>query len=233
MPIGFATIQITALALILLVIAYIAAARWLQQRSAWITPHAEVDALYILAGSPSRSERIDAVLDWVSKYDSRPATIFIPEDRAAGNYSSESGRVVPVAQCQIERLEQSCIPRLNGSSRPAGTISSRIPSRWHDIVVVPGHYHGTDGEMQALANFLEPHPAYRRVALVTSRSHIRRALLRARTHSADPRILGVIPARCTLRDYAPRRVISEYLQLLRDALGLTHAPFPHRGWWKN
>ncbi|NQU38621.1 MAG: hypothetical protein HQ523_01580 [Lentisphaerae bacterium] len=224
------------LLLFLMVIAYLAAARWLQQRSAWLTPLVEVDAVYILAGAPPRGERLDAVIAWARQYDCRPATILIPQDPTAGLYPNKAGKPVTPAQWQTEQLQESLTSRRPHPSDLRFLTSDFLPppprphSRFADIIVVPGYYHGTDGEMQALAAFLDPNPSFRRVALVTSRSHIRRALQRARTHIASPRILGVIPARNTLRDYSPQRVIPEYLQLLRDILGLTHAPFLHRGW---
>ena len=208
------------LSTLLLLITYLTAARWLQHRSAWLTHHAEVDAIYILAGAPSRTERMDALLDWIKHYDCRPATILIPEDRATGLIRSPQGNLLPVAHCQLERLH---------SAYPSSTPQTHIAA--HKVEIVPGHYHGTDGEMQALANYLEPNPSLRRVALVTSRFHIRRALRRARVHIGDLRIIGVLPARVTISDYVPRWVLMEYLQLLRDQLGFTNAPFLHRGWW--
>lgn len=214
---------IAILTLTLLLIAYLAAGRWLQHRSAWLTHHAEVDAVYVLAGAASRRERMDALLGWIGKYDCRPVTILIPEDRAAGSCLNEKGELIPIAQWQIERLRNAYSDQAH--HRNPTCIAG------HKVTIVPGHYHGTDGEMQALANYLEPNPSLRRVALITSRSHLRRALGRAKTHIDEPRIIGALPARGTIGDYVPRRVFTEYLQLLRDQLGLTHAPFLHRGWW--
>ena len=208
------------LATLLLIITYLTAARWLQHRSAWLTHYAEVDAIYILAGAPSRSERMDALLDWIKHYDCRPATILIPEDRATGLYRSPNGKLLPVAHCQIDQLHH---------AYPSSTPQTHIAA--HKVEIVPGHYHGTDGETQALAAYLESRPNFRRIALITSRSHIRRALQCAGAHIADPRIIGAIPAQQTVGDYQPRRVILEYLPLLRDHLGLTNAPLLYRGWW--
>ncbi|MDP7023436.1 MAG: hypothetical protein QGH42_04195 [Kiritimatiellia bacterium] len=149
---------------------------------------------------------MDALLDWTKHYDCRLATILIPEDRASGFYPNRKGALIPVAEWQIERLQES-LPR------PADLCSPTYDFRYthiasHRVTIVPGHYHGTDGEMQALAAFLELRPQLRRVALVTSRFHIRRALQRARAHIADPRIIGVIPARQVPVGYMPRRAMS-------------------------
>ena len=217
---NYCTASVATLTLALLLITYLTAARWLQHRSAWLTHYAEVDAIYILAGAPSRSERMDALLDWIKHYDCRPATILIPEDRATGLYRSPNGKLLPVAHCQIDQLHH---------AYPSSTPQTHIAA--HKVEIVPGHYHGTDGEMQALAKYLAPHPDLRRIALITSRSHIRRALQRGKAHIADPRIIGVIPARATASDYSLRRVAPEYLQLVRDSLGLMYAPFLYRGWW--
>lgn len=214
---------IAILTLTLLLIAYLAAGRWLQHRSAWLTHHAEVDAVYVLAGAATRCERMDALLDWIRKYDCRPAIVLIPEDRAAGSCPNEKGELIPIADWQVERLGKAYSDQ--DHHRNQTCIAG------HKVTIVPGHYHGTDGEMQALATYLESRPNLRRVALITSRSHIRRALKRARTHIDDPRIIGVLPTREAITDYVPRRVFTEYLQLLRDQFGLTHAPFLHRGWW--
>ncbi len=116
------------LAAIVLVIAYLAAARWLQQRSTWITPHAEVDAVYVVAGAPSRSERMDALLDWIRRYDCAPATILIPEDRTSGLHRSPRGNLVSVAQSRLERLR---------SAYPSSTIPTRIAG--HTVAVVPAY----------------------------------------------------------------------------------------------
>lgn len=225
------TVSIATLTLTLLLISYLTAARWLQHRSAWLTPHAEVDAVYILAGVPLLEERMAAAVDWMRQYDCRPATILIPEDPTAGTLPSHQGIHLPVSQWQHERLQELFSSRPPPKQQFWGTVHTHRQTGWQDIVVVPGQYHSTDGEMQALSTFLDGHPAYRRVALVTSRSHIRRAITRATTHIEAPHIIGVIPACPTISDYSTRRVAMEYLQLLRDRLGLTHAPMLYRAWW--
>ena len=59
----------------LLAITYLAAARWLQQRSAWLRSSDGVDAIYIVAGAPKSPQRVGAVLDWAHAHDCRGVTI--------------------------------------------------------------------------------------------------------------------------------------------------------------
>lgn len=189
---------------------YIGVAQWLQQRSAWVGPHVSLDAVYIVAGSKDRGRRVDAVVAWMQRSGSSSTMILIAEDPNGNPCLDEKGERTPAVRWQSER------------------IASELPLA--EIAVVPGHYYGTDGEMEALAKFLESKPAIQFIAIATCRSHVRRALQRARTHVTTARVVGAIPAASARVDYTPRRVASETLKILRDSLGLTRAPFLHRGW---
>ena len=226
---NYCTASVATLTLALLLITYLTAARWLQQRSAWLGPLSEVDAVYIVAGAPKSEKRIGGVLDWACEYDCRPPTILVAEDPISTVRRLGADERIPVAVWQVERLTSELM-----SSSPHSNGRAEKPCnrpRCRDIIVVPGLYYGTDGEMQALAKFLDQRPDLRRVALATSRSHVRRALGRAHAHIGVHRIFGAIPGQCDPDDFTPRLVFTEAIKLVRDRIGMSQAPALHRAWW--
>ncbi len=88
-------------------------------------------------------------------------------------------------------------------------------------LVVPGDFRNTDGEMMALATFLEAHPEIESIALATSRFHSRRLLQRFRARVGTGHTVGIVPGVSWWENRAPWIVLGEYLKMLRDRLGLS------------
>lgn len=211
--------------IVLLVLGYCVMIRWIQRRSSWIYPETKVDAVYIVGSSVDAARRVDAALAWGRTCPQRPLAVLVAEDPNGGCCVNHADEPVPVCDWQLDRL------RRGGGDFGISTAEGDGPGNrgvWIDVV--PGYYYGTDGEMQALAKYLRLHRSLERVAIVTCRSHARRALKRARVHvqKSSAKIVGVIPAAPGRVDHSPRRVLSENLKLLRDCLGLTYAPLLHR-----
>ena len=222
-PLGMMLPFMVLTVLALAVLGYCGMVRWIQQRPAWVYPETRLDAVYIVANSVYGGRRVDAVLAWVRACPHRPLTLLVAEDPVGGLCGNETGELVPPCDWQIERLHRGL-----GKKGLDTTKATELLDKGIRIKVVLGHYRGTDGEMRALAKYLRGHPSLRRVAIATCRSHARRAFKRARVHAGTERIAGVIPAVPDRVDLSLRRVLSENLKLVRDALGLTYAPLLHR-----
>ncbi len=98
----------------------------------------------------------------------------------------------------------------------------------HQLLVIPGTFSNTDGEMQVLAAYLKIHPEINSIALVTSRYHARRAQQRLRDHLDQDITIGIIPGIKRFNNRNPITVIIEYLKIIRDNLGLSHSPIISR-----
>ena len=98
----------------------------------------------------------------------------------------------------------------------------------HQLLVIPGSFSNTDGEMQVLANYLAKHAEIESIALVTSRYHARRAQQRLEEHLDYHITIGIIPGIERINNRNPIIVILEYLKIARDKLGLSHAPIISR-----
>jgi hypothetical protein len=199
-------------AALLLVILMGPAATCLQSRGEWADPNAAWDAVYLVAGARAQDRRIAALTDWLAATP-EPASagrmrVLIGNDSQVGHWCREHQTNHTRAEWAIEKLEEA----------PAATSRASGPE------VVPGAFSSTDGEMQALRDYLAAHPGIKRVALATCRFHARRILAGAGRHCASAdRVFGVIPGPAYWENRAPWIVLGEYAKLLRDTLGLSLA----------
>jgi hypothetical protein len=135
--------------------------------------------------------------------------VLIGNDSQVGHWCQEHQTNHTRAAWAIEKLEDA----------PSAT------ARASGFEVVPGAFSSTDGEMQALRDYLAAHPGITRVAMVTCRYHARRTLAGAVRHcAARDRVFGVIPGPVYWENRAPWIVLGEYAKRLRDSLGISHTP---------
>jgi len=192
------------------------AASWVQCRERWIDAESIPDALYLVSGEKSQQRRVESLLAAAaarSITNTLPLTVLVGNDRARGRWSREHQRNLAAGEWGKRRI-------LDGA--PEGSLSVRM---------VPGAFAGTDGEMEALALFLESRGDIGSVALVTSGFHIRRVLRRFDEYSGgEVRACAVAATHWT--DRAPWIVAGELLKMVRDAMGLSRAPVISRRWWR-
>jgi len=208
---------------LLLVMVIGPAAGWLQSPRDCADAQMAWDAVYLVAGARAQDRRIGTLTNWVVEIPPvRRPVILIGSDPQISYWCSRHQTNHTRTAWAVEKL---CDALRGGEG---GGLQQRAPE---DVVleadarmiVVPGQFSGTDGEMEALSEFLAVHPEMTRIALVTSRFHSRRAMQRARCH-APSRVFAVVPAPPHWEDRAPWIVAGEYAKLLRDALGLARAP---------
>lgn len=177
---------------------------WLQCREMWPAQSCTPDAVYLVAGAKHQDRRIKAI---VKRFTSLEASggklpvLLVANDRAVWRPFGVTNRMTR-AQRGRHRL---------------GEIFKR------EVSVIPGRYTGTDGEMDALAEFLESRLEIRSIVLVTAAFHVRRVVWRLETHldrDVAVRALGSDPV---LSDRAPWVVAMELGKMLRDRLGLSRA----------
>jgi hypothetical protein len=190
------------------------AASWLQGREFRAAREATPDALYLLAGEKDQARRLEAIRAWTEAAadgDRRhSALILIGNDGSLGKYSRAAQRSLTLAEWAVVTLEA------DGFAR---------------VAVVPGGFYGTDGEMAALAAYLEERPDLRSVTLVTSPYHARRVVRRLAYHLHRNLEISVALACPHWKDRAPWTVLAELLKIARDELGLSDAPFVSRAWY--
>ncbi len=218
-------------------------ASWLQEPATWLPVHTPVGGVYLLAGQ-SGPERIDGVADYLLHGADIPL-LLLPRCPSRNRWSRVHQRNLDATEWTLVRLEE----RLAGCRRLDAT-----PTVEHDLLtplrearhtapppadapplrieLLDGRITGTDDELESLARHLAERPALGRLALATSRFHIRRTRLAAERRLPPALDVTMLPARSTWRDRAPWVVARECLQLLRDRLGLARAPLLHRGWWQ-
>lgn len=192
------------------------AASWLQSAGPRADPRAAWDAVYLVAGARAQDRRIGALTNWVAACSAQATTgglqVLVGNDPQISLWCREHQTNHTRTAWAMEKLDRAfaAIPGVRRAE------------------VVPGAFSSTDGEMRALHDYLATHPDVTRIALVTSRFHIRRTLDRARRHNPSL-VFGVVPGPRHWEDRAPWIVVSEYAKLLRDALGLSRAPGLTRG----
>ena len=191
------------------------AASWLQARDYAARPDGSYDALYLVCGARAQSRRVEALANWLTTRQGigkAPPLVLIGRDPQKSCWCRQHQTNHTVTAWAVERIE-TALPEF-------------VPQP--DIKIVPGSFSNTDGEMQALALYLRDHPEIRRVALVTSRYHARRALLRLRANAPPETDIAVIPGVVRWNNRNPATVLLEYLKILRDAAGLSHTPLISR-----
>lgn len=182
---------------------------WLEFRERLVYEGYVPDAIYLVAGSKDQERRIAALVGWHRTVLSRPA-ILVGNDRLKGCWSSER-------QANLTRAEWS-----------ARALRERLPPKSAIIEIVPGTFGGTDGEMEALSRYLAGHGELRRLVIVTSPFHVRRALWRLDVYLDRRAEVRAVVAEARWSDRAPWTVLGELLKMGRDVLGLSRVPLLSR-----
>lgn len=186
------------------------AADRLQMRERLADPAQPWDAVYLVCGARAQQRRIRALTAWVARAPSPPA-ILVGNDPQKSFWSREHQRNLTRTEWGIEELEEW---KRTQYGEDAGSPVIRV---------VPGEFSNTDGEMQALADYLRVSP-HRRVALVTCRFHARRVMERVEKHAPGNIAFAIVPGAPNWENRAPWIVAAEYLKLLRDSLGHSQTP---------
>ena len=212
-------VGITALAgLAILALLCGPAADRLQMRGRLADPTQPWDAVYLVCGARAQQRRLRALTAWVARAP-LSTVILVGNDPQPSLWSREHQRNLTRTEWGVEALE---VWKRAQYGEDAGKPV---------IHVVPGVFSNTDGEMQALADYLRGSP-YQRVALVTSRFHARRVLERLEAHAPDNIEFAIVQGTPYWENRAPWIVAGEYLKRLRDRLGQSQTPLltrPHDG----
>lgn len=210
---------------------------WVQEREAWLSAGVDLDAIYLVAGAEDQDRRIEAIVSYLDRLDAQSArqtdsgagypnqstsqrvhksadpAILIGNDTSEGPWHNSANRNLIMAEWAVKKMESA------DSSLDAA----------RSMEVLPGRFGGTDEEMEALAGHLASRPEIARLGLVTSPFHVRRAIWRLRTRLSSEIQVFAVPAKEKLWiDRAPWMVMGELVKMLRDALGLSRAPFLSR-----
>jgi len=206
--------SIAAAALIMLVIC-LPAATWLQVHKQQASPGKRWDAVYLVCGASAQNRRIQMLEQWYAESlnsESHPAPlILIGTDLQKSLWCRIHQTNHTVTAWAIEKIS-----------------APELPTAAHPSVVIPGKFSTTDGEMIVLADWLKKHPEIKSIALVTSRYHARRALQRLQAHASPKLTIGIVPGAARWKNRSPLTVVLEYLKILRDKWGLSHAPIISR-----
>ncbi len=189
---------------------------WLQGRDMMLAEHKAPDAIYLVAGAKHQNRRIEAIRTWFEVQGPGAGgvrtIVLVGNDEEKSYWSGLDQRNLTAVEWAIRKLE--------AFMTGAGQNGS--------IEVVPGKFHGTDGEMEALADFLKTRAEIRSLAMATSPFHARRAAGRLKTHLAAELDISVLPVREEWGDRAPWTVLFELGKMCRDRLGLSRAPLLSR-----
>jgi hypothetical protein len=184
---------------------------WLECRERRVGRGRNPDAIYLVAGSIDQDRRIDALVDFYSKCEMNSVLlILVGNDRLKSRWSKEEQENLTRAEWGVKNIRN-------------GILSCRT-----SVEIVPGRFAGTDGEMEALAKYLESRHEIRRLVIVTSPFHVRRALDRLDLYLPHKVEISVVTARAKWSDRAPWTVLSELLKMWRDSLGLSRTPLLSR-----
>ena len=179
----------------------------------------------------------------------KPMLVLIGNDRLKGQWSSAEQKNLTKAEWAVKFIKSRlCLkknsfvgaPNLRGESCSvrsdpassgdyAGQAGARLlqESAMTDdlrIEIVPGIFAGTDGEMEALALYLENHHEIRRLVLVTSPFHIKRSLGRLDLYLSRDISVSAVAAKVKWNDRAPWVVLSELGKIARDSIGWSKVP---------
>ena len=187
-------------------------ATWLQSKELHDTQDSP-DAVYILSGERHSHLRDQGFEEYLRTLPERAdVTILLGMSDTVGRWSPEHQRNLLVhewRQIEINRI-------LKESGRPA-----------LKVLLVPGTYTGTDGEMEALAAYLEDQSSIGTLALLSSSFHLRRSHTRLKAYLQRDLSLFLIPA-ASWEDRMPWTVALELGKMLRDKLGWSRVPLLSR-----
>lgn len=189
---------------------------WLECRERQVQTLEFPDAIYLVAGAIDQDRRIDALISFYSNLASNAGVInsnmvvLVGNDRLKSYWSRED-------QVNLTRAEWGI-----------KNIGSRLHSVEIPIEIVPGRFGGTDGEMEALGNYIWNHRKVKRLVLVTSPFHVRRTLKRLAIYQPCSLDVKVITSRLKWSDRAPWTVLGELFKMGRDSLGFSRVPLLSR-----
>jgi len=192
------------------------AATWLHARELRLREGDVPDAIYLVAGAKDQDRRIGAVTEYLESVPLFPL-ILVGNDWETGCWCRDEQRNLTAAEWAVRKMKSGI--RNQGSGVSGG------------VLIVPGRFYGTDGEMQALAAYLQGRPGIRHIALVTAPFHSRRAVSRLREHLDRHAAVSVIDPAERWFDRAPWIVALELAKMLRDRLGWAQARFVSREGW--
>lgn len=186
-------------------------ANWLQMRERVIPTEEQVDVLYLVCGARSQHRRLYAMLEYLAGLPDENGLplLLVGNDAENSLWSRSKQRNLTRAEWAVEHLRKAL--------EDDAAISPVI-------ILVPGDFHGTDGEMEALAAFLASAPEIDSLGLVTSPFHARRTVSRLRKYNSSETRIYLVPFEAGWIDRNPVRVLSELLKMLRDSAGLSRTP---------
>ena len=190
----------------------------LQSRRVWADSREPWDAIYLVAGARAQDRRIKALSGWMANASTHSASgsvrVLIGNDPQAARYCTRHG----TNHSRTEWAQEILATEL-------ASAHAALPAE-----VVTGTFSSTEGEMQALRDYLQRHPDVKRIAMVTCRFHARRLLGSARRHNpCESLAFGIVPALPCWEDRAPWIVLGEYVKRLRDVAGISGVPGLTRG----
>ena len=163
----------------------------------------------MLAGERDQDRRVEAVERLIAAWTNHAPVVLTGYEHACGRFERNAGRNLTVSEWAVLKLQ----------------------ARKADVTLVNGIFNGTDGEMRALATWLADRPEVKRLSLVTSPFHARRAVWRLGHHLQHPIEVTVFLPPEEWKDRAPWTVLAELAKMARDAAGLANAPFVTRKGW--
>jgi hypothetical protein len=211
----------TVLAAVLLAFAVVLAwpvANWLEYREKHFNGRQTPHAVYLVAGSIDQDRRIEALVNFSS---------CLPNDSTATN----SGLIVLVGNDRLKSRwsseEQANLTRAEWGVK---NIRKKLSSKGvaAEVEIVPGIFGGTDGEMDALGQYLAGNNAINNIVLVTSSFHVRRTLRRFAVYQPREMEISVVVSKAKWTDRAPWTVLGELFKIGRDAFWLSRAPLLSR-----
>lgn len=168
-----------------------------------------VDAVYLVCGARAQNRRINTLKYWLEQHGDAKQEIWIGNDTQNSLWSRKHQRNLTRAEWAHEY------------------IRTFLPDS-ATCILVPGAFSNTDGEMLALAQYLESRPDMKTICLVTSGFHARRTWKRFNQYAPAQVQALVIPVRGHWENRAPWIVVMEWAKMLRDKLQLTQHPWLSR-----
>ena len=194
---------------------------WLQSRETWADPDDNCDALYLVCGARAQDRRITALVEWTQHVElgtpNSELRILIGNDPQKSLWCRKHQTNHTKTEWAEEKLKSE-----TGGQRSEDEESLNNSALSSPIVIVPGTFSNTDGEVAALAQYLKDHPEIQSIALVTSRFHARRLLQRYDKHIGQSPTVSIISGVNYWENRAPWIILGEYAKMLRDQLGLTN-----------
>jgi hypothetical protein len=185
------------------------AATALQMRAHIPTVTDHIDAIYLVCGARAQSRRLETMHNWLLlQPDESAIEIWIGNDTQNSLWSRKHQRNLTRAQWAYEHATAN--------------------SPGNKIMILPGSFSNTDGEMHTLARHMANQPDTKSVAFVTCGFHARRVLDRFTRHDTAATTIYIIAVKPHWENRAPWIVAAEWMKILRDRLNLSQHPWISR-----